>query len=504
MAIRSDITVDWYEDPRIANVTTTSTELTVQDSHDTLTTIEDEPEGHQFEFLVSTAGKEDLGGGQQVGLTTTLNNVQYAPQSTSPRSLGTATATDITGITLTDTSADFVADGVTRGDWVINFTDQSVTEVLVVTATTLTTRGLRDGSANTFTTGDAYKVWEVAQFDLAGGNFVAVDDVGSNISPLFTVFGRFATRTSSSSATISEQVDIQFAGYNGGVSVDQVNGVSGTNFPTGTERQPVNNFIDALTIATERGFNTFYVTGDITIDSGQDFTDYVFIGQGQNLSNFNVTAAATVLNCAFIDATITGTLDGECHIEDCIITNLNYISGVIERCILDAGTITLGGGATAHFINCASGVPGQSTPIIDMGGSGQSLALRNYNGGIQLRNHSGGEAVSIDLNSGQIILEDTLTSGEIVCRGVGKLVDNSNGATVIDEMLSVNNIWSFMTNANLTTQQLLELLDVIHARLDLNAGKPNTYANDGSSISGADFTLTRISAGADRTIVKRT
>jgi hypothetical protein len=70
-----------------------------------------------------------------------------------------------------------------------------------------------------------------------------------------------------------------------------------------------------------------------------------------------------------------------------------------------------------------------------MGGSGQALALRNYNGGIKLTNKTGPEAVSIDLNSGQIILENTVTNGEIVCRGIGKLTDNSNGATVYSDDL---------------------------------------------------------------------
>lgn len=209
MAIRDDIVIRWYEDPRIADFTSATAEINVQDSHDTLATIEDTVEGEQFPGLVSTAGKEDLGGGTQVGLTSTLQNLQYAPPATSPRKTGTTTATDATGVTLTDSGADFVADGVQRGDWVINFTDQSVTEVLSVTTTALTTRGLRDGTANTFTSGDAYKVWEVAEFQLSGGNFVAVDDMAGALNPLFTTFGVFATRTSASSATLAELTELQ-------------------------------------------------------------------------------------------------------------------------------------------------------------------------------------------------------------------------------------------------------------------------------------------------------
>ena len=38
--------------------------------------------------------------------------------------------------------------------------------------------------------------------------------------------------------------------------------------------------------------------------------------------------------------------------------------------------------------------------------------------------------MSIDLNSGQVVLDSTVTNGTIVIRGVGKLTDNSVGATV--------------------------------------------------------------------------
>jgi hypothetical protein len=61
--------------------------------------------------------------------------------------------------------------------------------------------------------------------------------------------------------------------------------------------------------------------------------------------------------------------------------------------------------------------------------------MRNYNGGIELTNKTGSDSVSIDLNSGHIRLASSVTNGTIVCRGVGKLTDNSAGATVNNELL---------------------------------------------------------------------
>jgi hypothetical protein len=42
--------------------------------------------------------------------------------------------------------------------------------------------------------------------------------------------------------------------------------------------------------------------------------------------------------------------------------------------------------------------------------------------------------------SGQLILEATVTAGTIVARGIGKLLDSSVGATVIDELVDARRL----------------------------------------------------------------
>ena len=130
-----------------------------------------------------------------------------------------------------------------------------MTEVLTVnSATELRTRGLREGASNAFTIGDDYKIWEVRAFSLDGGNFTAVDESQVEISPYFSVFGVFGNLTASSSATTQEQADIEFSSFQGAVWIDQTTSNTGTVFPTGTPRRPVNNLVDAQAIADSRGF----------------------------------------------------------------------------------------------------------------------------------------------------------------------------------------------------------------------------------------------------------
>lgn len=249
---------------------------------------------------------------------------------------------------------------------------------------------------------------------------------------------------------------LEHSAYLGGVWIDQVSGSTGTAYPNGAEQQPVAGFDDGLAIADARGFNKFFVRGDALVDSGLDYSDFIFEGQGQNLTTFTITAAANVNNCAFIYATITGTLDGMSRLDECIIDNLNFVSGVIERCILNS-TVTLGGNASAQFLNCHSGVAGITTPTVDMGGAGQSLTLRNYNGGVEITNKTGPEAISIDLVAGQVIVDlATVTDGLLVVRGNGKVVRKSDGSwlpsgsygdlTVVNETVHsqmLQDLWAF-------------------------------------------------------------
>ena len=44
----------------------------------------------------------------------------------------------------------------------------------------------------------------------------------------------------------------------------------------GTERQPVNNLADALTIAVNENINSFFLRSDLTIEAGQNISGYIF------------------------------------------------------------------------------------------------------------------------------------------------------------------------------------------------------------------------------------
>ena len=440
MTTRSDVTVYYHLDPRLIIIAAPSTEMTMQDLHDTLQDIDDEPANMSYPHLVQSAGKDDLGGGVTVGITLTLRNAQIAfARRETIVTTGTVTSDSPTGAILQkiiDTSATFITDGVARGMWVSNNTRAYPCEVISVDSETQLT--VLTSTGGDWTTGDTYAIWETAVCDLTGGNLVATDYDGNTISAVFPTYGNTITKTSSASATLTAQQQLEYGTFDGGVHVDLSSSYSGTTYPIGTPQQSVNNFSDALTIAQTRGFTRLYIKGDATFGTGLDFTGLEIIGESRNKSTFTITSGANVTNCEFALATVQGTLDGGNVLDQCALLTINYVDGIIKNCLL-LETVTLSGSATAFFLDCWSGVPGSNTPTIDMGGSGSELAIRNYSGGIRLTNRTGTDPCSIDMNSGQIIIDDTVTNGTITLRGVAKWTNEktyAGGATINTELIT--------------------------------------------------------------------
>ena len=167
MVVRTDVTVDFLVSPRLIEVAAPSVEITIQDLYDTLREIEDEIQNLDDDFLISAGGKEPLGGGVLVGITSTLNNAQLlfearrtvlsegtvttsgSPQIGSPVTAGSPTGAGGTGVFMQDSTATFISDGVARGDIIFNCTDLSSSEIISVpNETSVQTRGLGGGTTD--------------------------------------------------------------------------------------------------------------------------------------------------------------------------------------------------------------------------------------------------------------------------------------------------------------------------------------------------------------------
>jgi hypothetical protein len=282
------------------------------------------------------------------------------------------------------------------------------------------------------------------------GNLYSQDGSDPFLDPDGTYTVRIMQQVSSLvDSTVSQLAEIEYASFNGGVTVDVDSPYSIASPPTdgtilGTPRSPVNNLSDALDIAVERGFNLFYILGDITVGDGLDFTQITFVGESIDKTEITIDSDANVSQCEFYESTIKGTLDGQCKVKECRILDVNYISGVVELCIL-SGEITLGGGAEAYFLDCWAGTNLGIPPSIDLGGSGQTLVMQNFNGYMSWKNKNGiSDQANASLNAGWIVLESTITAGNITIIGTGHVEDYSTGSTAvnIDHLVNPDNVAS--------------------------------------------------------------
>jgi hypothetical protein len=428
------LTIDNQVSPRIITVDKPDTQITIQELVDLLRDWEDDSINADDPEIVSAAGKEDLGGGVFVGISATLQNAQLAFEARiDPIESGTITTANGNGRTLTDTSATFQTNNVGRGDLVYNVTDGSQCTVISVDSEVqLTTTQLIGGTENDYDFADSYVVYDVEQCNVSGGNLVAVNESQENINVIFPTFGTQVVRTSSSSATLQSQAQLEYNTFNNKVTVDTNIGVAGTEYPIGTPGVPVNNLVDANTILQARGLKKIFFNDDYVFTGSEDFSSGVtFEGLSPLTVLITLNSNSNVNNCVFRNVSVTGILDNGNMLEKCFISMLTSFDGELISCGLSQG-ITLGGSGQTSIINCYSKVAGAATPYLDLT-SGSSVVMREWIGGIELRNKVGADPISIDMSSGQVIIDSSCTGGTVLVRGSGKVTDNSVGTIVVDD-----------------------------------------------------------------------
>ena len=317
---------------------------------------------------------------------------------------------------------------------------------------------------------------------LVNGNFYSQDGTSPFLLPENNSVLLEQEVSSLVDSTVNQLPEIEGMSFGGVVSIDLTSPYQGTAYPVGNMEYPVNNFADAVLIAESRGLIILSVRGDADISGAEDLSGFIIEGQNPTLSRITVGATANVYRTSFRYMTIAGTLDGDSEIKGCIIDGLDYVSGRIIGCGFTGLPVVLGGNVQASILDCWSEVAGDATPTIDAGGTGQSLIIRGYVGGIKFTNRTGTDAMSIDFESGQFIADSTISNGVIYVRGnVGKVTIECD-PTLVD-IYGVNNprtiadaVWKYvnreLTGVDPETEaKLTEIITALSGVLDANIVK---------------------------------
>ena len=436
-----DIVVYPNLDPRILVVSAPATEITMQELVDLVREWEDSTFGMGFPYIISGAGKEDLGGGVSVGITNTLINARLRFEARpAPLSTGVCTADDALGKTLNATGADFIADTVTPGCTVYNSTTGAMETVITVDSTSVFSFTLKSGTRQTWLTGDNFVVYPNELCSVTGGNLVAVDSNGNTIDPIMPSPNNYIVRTSSASATLQELSAIQYSSFADGVWISTT-GTAGTAYPKGTPASPVNNLADAHTIIAVNGFTKMFFLSDWTFPNGTVMSGHELWGQGLQKTTFTFESGCILALCEVFNAEVTGNETGIVGFVDCLIYDLGSIGllpssvNVLAKNCLFKGTVTLPSNYSGELtaVDCwALPDDNGNPPIVDMGDSTANLQLRNWSGLITLKNCTNEIDVRIFLTSGGVTLDPSVTAGDFLFAGVGTLTNNSTSVTALN------------------------------------------------------------------------
>lgn len=193
--------------------------------------------------------------------------------------------------------------------------------------------------------------------------------------------------------------------------------------PNGNTERPVNSIPLAVQIATERGFRTIQVIGDLTLGLGDDVAGFELIGVSHVNSVLTVETGAYCFKTRFTSFDMNGTLDGDSEINNCVVNDLAYFNGHIHDSLLN-GTVTLQGNANAVIDDCAM-LNILNPPTIDCNYSDQNLVMTNWSGQLNVINSGVNNNIGIGCDAADLVIDASCTDGIIAISGTGSVLDNS-------------------------------------------------------------------------------
>ena len=272
----------------------------------------------------------------------------------------------------------------------------------------------------------------------------SVSLVGSNNNIADVVNINNVSVRSNNSAGLIQTKEIQQASFNNRVTIDVTNGSSGTIYPVGTQQKPVNNLADAQFIAAARGFDSFYVLGNLTLGATDNVSNQHFYGQG---ATFNVkrttityTSGCITTNSHWHNCQIVGVQGGESNYYECLIGALTNAHCHYDSCKM-VGPLqfaaSIGSTHTTDLINCYTST---NEYVVDANGSQLKQVYSNFVGRIKFINvTNAGASIALNISSGEVVIDSSCTAGTIKVSGNAVLTNNSGGTIVkVDGLIQEN------------------------------------------------------------------
>lgn len=276
----------------------------------------------------------------------------------------------------------------------------------------------------------------------------AVNLIGANSNVQDVVNVNQVSVRSANSAGMTSSAAVEHSEFEGGVTLDLINGVAGTFYPTGTQRQPVNNLADAKLIAEVRGFTKIYVIGNLTLGSGDNLSAYHLAGQGATMGFQRTTitfeAGYAGMNTTYEHAYIQGVQGGESNYIHCVIGEVSNTHCSFQDCTMVGPNTLYNQGAPwevdhqTELRNCNST---DDWYVVDYNNSPVNQVYTNFSGKIKIINFTDSRAkLNINMDSGCIWLDASCTAGEIYLSGVAGVLNDSSIIPIDEGNINKTNI----------------------------------------------------------------
>lgn len=252
-------------------------------------------------------------------------------------------------------------------------------------------------------------------------------------------------------STVQQLPEIEYASYNGGVTIDAINGIDSSVYPAGTPLIPCKTTTNSYMIRMARGFNKIYLKSDLNLVGIPDGVLNGLHVEGVTGCRVHTVTSNNVLltDCTVNNLKVTGVCKVgsvvelvDCDVEDvtqctikaddCNIHGGTYFNTDLNRCLID-GDIRISPGGNMSGLEVVFDGDFSS---IDMQSSPCTISLDIRSGYVEIKNAVEDCLAEFNLAGGELEIAESCVGGELYIEGHGKLYNYGTMTIKADNLLS--------------------------------------------------------------------
>jgi hypothetical protein len=285
-------------------------------------------------------------------------------------------------------------------------------------------------------------------------------------SPYTSVLGSYQVMVINSvsnlvDSTVQQLPEIEHASYEGGVTIDTVNGTDSSEYPYGTPAHPCKTTTNSYLIRTSRGFNKIYLKSDLLLTGIPDgiLDGLTLVGVGGIRAHTITVDNVLMTNCKSENIISTGTCKTGSHVRlvNCEVDNVTNCSMEAVDCFIQSGEYYMTELTNCHvtgdlkvqaggYLSGIGIVFEGDENTIDMQGTATTVSLDISSGYVEILNSTTGSLAEFNLSGGELELNENCTGGKLYVEGHGILYNNGTMDEVINNLMSTympDATWSY-------------------------------------------------------------